>query len=202
MTRRDDETGTPLFQDDSRRGRQYAAKRVGEKGKKDGRVGRRGSSDEQGNATAAPGSEERAGRGRRANTVVFHHAAVFVENLDRSVSFYADVLGLEVTSRARLSKIGIEQVFLTAGHKHADLVLARRLDGTVAPAEKRELFHLAFGLPREEPFGAFLAHLARQGVPVAAGPIELPVRSDGSGSRMAVYFRDPDGYLFEVTQER
>ena len=133
--------------------------------------------------------------------MILHHAAVFVENLDRSASFYADVLGLEVTSRTRLSKIGIEQIFLSAGHKHADLVLARRLDGTVAPADKRELFHLAFGLAREEQFGAFLDHLARQGVPVVAGPMERPARSDGSGSRTAVYLRDPDGYLFEVTQE-
>jgi catechol 2,3-dioxygenase-like lactoylglutathione lyase family enzyme len=140
-------------------------------------------------------------QGRRAHAVVLHHAAVFVENLDRSASFYADVLGLEVTDRAHLSARGIEQVSLSAGRKHADLVIARRLDGTVASADKRELFHLAFGLARGKPFRAFLDHLVRQGVPVVAGPREHPANFDGSGSRTAVYFRDPDGHLLEVTQE-
>ncbi|HET7478738.1 MAG TPA: VOC family protein [Rubrobacteraceae bacterium] len=140
-------------------------------------------------------------RGRRASTVVLHHAAVFVENLDRSASFYADVLGLEVTDRAHLPAIGIEQVFLSAGHKHADLVLARRLNGSVAPPDKRELFHLAFELPREQPFEEFLERVSREGVSVVAGPMERPARFDGSGSRTAAYLRDPDGYLLEVTQE-
>jgi hypothetical protein len=32
--------------------------------------------------------------------------------------------------------------------------------------------------------------------------MEHPSRFDGSGSRTSVYLSDPDGYLFEVTQER
>jgi glyoxylase I family protein len=134
-----------------------------------------------------------------------HHAAVFVSDLDRSVRFYCDLLGLVENGRATLDAVGIEQVFLSAGTRQADIVLARRLDGIAPPdamRDKRELFHLAYELPRERTFAAFVDDVRRRGIPVIAEPMEHPTLFDGSGTRDAIYVLDPDGYVLEVTRDR
>jgi catechol 2,3-dioxygenase-like lactoylglutathione lyase family enzyme len=132
---------------------------------------------------------------------LIHHAAILVADLDRSAGFYGELLGLSPNGRATLDEAGLEQVFLSAGTRHADLVLARRLDGQLPPPEKRELFHLAFNLPEGRPFDAFVQEIADRGVRVVSDPIDHPSRLDGSGTRRSVYLWDPDGYLVEVTQE-
>jgi catechol 2,3-dioxygenase-like lactoylglutathione lyase family enzyme len=134
-----------------------------------------------------------------------HHAAIFVSDLDRSVRFYSDLLGLVVNGRATLDAVGIEQVFLSAGTRQAVLVLARWLDGATPPAamrDKRELFHLAYELPPERSFDAFVEDVRRLGVTVVAEPMEHPTLFDGSGTRDAIYVLDPDSYVIEITKER
>lgn len=131
-----------------------------------------------------------------------HHAAIFVEDLDRSVAFYTDLFGMEVTERGYFPEPPIDMVFLSAGVRHHDLVISRRLDRKAVPADKHELFHLAFDLPRDRPFAQFLAEIERKQVTVAGGPFDHPVNRDGSGTRTAVYLLDPDGFLVEVTQDQ
>jgi lactoylglutathione lyase len=134
-----------------------------------------------------------------------HHAAIFVSDLERSVRFYCDLLGLVENGRATLDAVGIEQIYLSAGTQQADIVLARRLDGIAPPdamRDKRELFHLAYELPPERTFAAFVDDVRRKGISVVAEPMEHPTRFDGSGTRDAIYLLDPDGYVLEVTKER
>jgi catechol 2,3-dioxygenase-like lactoylglutathione lyase family enzyme len=132
---------------------------------------------------------------------MLHHAAIMVSDLERSVAFYGDLLGLRETTRTTLDEAGLELVFLTAGVRHGDLVLARRTDGQAPPETRRELFHLAFELPRDRPFRVFAASLAADGIPFH-GPVEHEVHADGSGVRDALYLHDPDGHLLEITQDR
>lgn len=134
--------------------------------------------------------------------VGLHHAAIFVDDLDRSVAFYTDLFGMEVTERGHFPEPPIDMVFLSAGVRHHDLVISRRLDRKSVPADKHELYHLAFDLPRERPFADFLAEIERKQVTVAGGPFVHPVNRDGSGMRTAVYIQDPDGFLVEVTQDQ
>jgi catechol 2,3-dioxygenase-like lactoylglutathione lyase family enzyme len=130
-----------------------------------------------------------------------HHAAIFVDNIDRSAAFYTNLLGLTVTDRGHLDDPLIEMLFLSAGLAHHDLVLARRLDGCAVPPIKHELFHLAFELPSHQSFDDFLIRVRQQQVPVITGPLEHPVLATGGGTRRALYLGDPDGYLLEVTQD-
>jgi catechol 2,3-dioxygenase-like lactoylglutathione lyase family enzyme len=132
---------------------------------------------------------------------LIHHAAILVADLDRAARFYGDLFGLAPSGGTTLDEAGLEMVYLSAGERHQDLVLARRLDGQEPPPEKRELFHLAFALPPDRPFDAFVQDVADRGVRVVTGPVDHPSRQDGSGSRRAIYLWDPDGYLVEVTQE-
>jgi len=134
--------------------------------------------------------------------VCLHHAAIFVDDLERSVAFYTDLFGMEVTERGRFPEPPIDMVFLSSGVRHHDLVISRRLDRKTVPADKHELFHLAFDLPQERPFAEFLAEIERKQVTVAGGPFVHPVNRDGSGTRTAVYIQDPDGFLVEVTQDQ
>jgi len=154
--------------------------------------------------TVAP-FREREARSNVDAVAGVHHAAVFVSDLERSVRFYCDLLGLVENGRATLDAVGIEQVFLSAGTQQADIVLARRLDGVPPPDEmrdKRELFHLAYELPPERTFAAFVDDVRRRGVAVVVEPMEHPAHFDGSGTRDAIYVLDPDGYVLEVTQDR
>jgi catechol 2,3-dioxygenase-like lactoylglutathione lyase family enzyme len=131
-----------------------------------------------------------------------HHAAIFVSDIERSSAFYAELLGLTENGRVELEALGIEQVFMSAGKRHGDLVLARRLDREQPPGQKRELFHLAFELRPEEGFAEFVERVGAAEIPIAAGPMEHQVHFDGSGTRDAIYLLDPDGYVVEVTQDR
>src|SRR4029079_6016171 len=91
--------------------------------------------------TVAP-FREREARSNVGAVAGVHHAAVFVSDLERSVRFYCDLLGLVENGRATLDAVGIEQAFLSAGTQQADVVLARRLDGIAPPdamRDKREL---------------------------------------------------------------
>jgi catechol 2,3-dioxygenase len=134
-----------------------------------------------------------------------HHAAIFVSDLDRSAAFYCDLLGFAENGRVTLDELGIEQVMLSGGERHGDLVLARRVDGAAPPAgthDRRELFHVAYELPAGRGFDSFLADVRRAGIQLAGEPREHPSRRDGSGTRDALYLFDPDSHLVEVTKER
>jgi catechol 2,3-dioxygenase len=132
--------------------------------------------------------------------VRIHHASLFVSDLERSVAFYGDLLGLREVRRAHLDALGHEYVFLTGGDQDADLVLARRDDGAGPPEDKRELFHLAYGLPDSEAFTALVERLRERGTPFH-GPVEHAARADESVQRRALYLQDPDGHVVEVTED-
>src|SRR6266480_873484 len=72
--------------------------------------------------------------------VTIGHVHLKVADLERSLKFYRDVLGFEVTTR-----YGSQAVFLAAGdyHHHIALNTWESLGGSPPPANATGLFHVA-----------------------------------------------------------
>ena len=139
------------------------------------------------------------------------HAGITVSDLDRSIAFYRDVLGLEVLVVFERSSADIGRV---VGYPDARL----RIGFLRAPGDSARLELLQYLTPTGTPqsyetrnpgtghvcFRVTDIHAVYRQV-VAAG---LEVRSDGpveitegpNRGLLALYFRDPDGYTIELHQ--
>jgi len=118
--------------------------------------------------------------------------ALYVDDMDRAVAFYRDVLGLRpLTSGERLCA-------MDAGGATVLLLFARggtrdglRWDGGyIPPHDGAGPLHMAFGIDAGE-LDAWLARLGAHGVAV-----ESHNRWERGGS--SIYFRDPDGHSLEL----
>lgn len=112
-----------------------------------------------------------------------------VSQLERSLAWYAQVLGLtELSRRGETVQIG------TADAAEPLVVLEHR-PGTVPvrPGSRLGLYHFAILLPDRASLGRFVQHLASMGARAAA--------SDHLVSE-AIYLQDPDGLGIEVYRDR
>lgn len=113
-----------------------------------------------------------------------------VRDLDRSIAFYRDVVGLELALRAP----AIDAAFLWIGG-HGKAMLGLWSSGA---APMNVALHLAFKAPLAEVVSA-PGRLRTHGVtPLSFDGIETDEPSViGWMPAAAVYFRDPDGHLLE-----
>jgi catechol 2,3-dioxygenase len=112
-----------------------------------------------------------------------------VADLDRSVAYYARVLGLQLQARdqgvAALGALGSGEPLVQ---------LHERAGARAAPLQGRlGLYHFALLLPDRAALGRFVTHLAQLGARAGA--------SDHLVSE-ALYLRDPDGLGIEVYADR
>jgi catechol 2,3-dioxygenase len=119
------------------------------------------------------------------------HVHLKVADLDRSLGFYRDVLGLELTQR-----FGSQAAFLSAGgyHHHIGLNTWESEGGSPPPPGTTGLYHVAILYPTR----ARLADALRR---VSAAGIELEGAAD-HGVSEALYLRDPDGNGVELYWDR
>ena|SRR6266436_312071 len=117
------------------------------------------------------------------------HTRYRVDDLDRTVKFYKDVLGLEEISR-RKSPRGSELSFLKApGSEELIELCCFPPSGPVKV--QPDLTHLAFEVDSLEAFGK---HLAKLGMAYSDGPHFKP---DGGG---IAFIDAPEGYEIELIQ--
>lgn len=117
------------------------------------------------------------------------HTRYRVNDLERTITFYTDVLGLEEVRRHK-SPRGSELVFLKASESQ-ELIEICCFPASGPVHVQPDLTHLAFEVDSLEAFGQ---HLARFGLKYSDGPT---LRPDGSGF---AFVDAPEGYEIELMQ--
>ncbi len=119
------------------------------------------------------------------------HVHLKVADLDRSLAFYRDVLGFEVTQR-----YGAQAVFLSAGgyHHHIGLNTWESAGGAAPAPGTTGLYHVAFLYPDRASLGDALRR-------ILAADLVLDGAAD-HGVSEALYLRDPDGNGVELYRDR
>lgn len=117
------------------------------------------------------------------------HTRMRVNDLDRTVRFYEDALGLTV-SRRHTSPRGAQLVFLQTPNSDEEIELCQ-LPNSPSVQVQPDLMHLAFEVENLE---AFAAELKKKGFALSDGPTQT-----GSGSVIA-FLDAPEGYEVELIQ--
>jgi catechol 2,3-dioxygenase-like lactoylglutathione lyase family enzyme len=118
--------------------------------------------------------------------------SLYVEDLDRSCSFYQRLFGFEqFMCDGRMCALGVpgEQVLLLFRHGMTNEP-APAPGGLIPPHHGSGALHLCFAIPYGE-LAAWESHLAHSGI-----EIESRLRWPHGGT--SLYFRDPDGHSLEV----
>jgi lactoylglutathione lyase len=117
------------------------------------------------------------------------HTRYRVQDLEKTVSFYRDVLGLQETRRSESAR-GSKLVFLRAPGSQEEIEICEfQASGPVLVGP--DLTHLAFEVTDME---AFATEAARKGYPLSDGP-----HRTSSGSLIA-FIDAPEGYEVELIQ--
>ena len=117
------------------------------------------------------------------------HTRYRVDDLERTVQFYRNVLGLEEVRRHKTPR-GSELVFLKAPESEEQIELCF-FPGSGPVQVQPDLTHLAFQVDSLE---GFAKHLATLGIKYSDGP---HLRPDGSG---IAFIDAPEGYEIELIQ--
>jgi lactoylglutathione lyase len=117
------------------------------------------------------------------------HTRMRVNDIERTVKFYEQALGLKVTRR-HTSPRGAQLVFLATPNSEEEIELCQ-LPNSPAVQVQADLMHLAFEV---DDLTAFAADLAKKGFTLSDGPTVT-----GSGSAIA-FIDAPEGYEVELIQ--
>ena len=117
------------------------------------------------------------------------HTRYRVTDLEKTVTFYRDVLGLEETSR-HTSGRGSQLVFFKAPGSDEEIEICK-YDGSGPVNVGSDITHLAFEV---DDMDEFAKHATAKGYPLSDGP-----HRSGSGSVIA-FIDAPEGYEVELIQ--
>jgi catechol 2,3-dioxygenase len=119
------------------------------------------------------------------------HVHLTVADLDRSLAFYRDLLGFEVTAR-----YGDSAVFLSAGgyHHHIGLNTWAGKGAEPPPRGHSGLYHFAILFPTRKELANVLKRLIAAGYPIAG--------ASDHGVSEAIYLDDPDRIGVELYVDR
>ena len=119
------------------------------------------------------------------------HTRMRLNDLERSVKFYEQALGLKV-SRRHTSPRGAQLAFIATPNSEEEIELCQMPPGAEPVKVQPDLMHLAFEVDDLEQFAA---DLAKNGFVLSDGPTKT-----GSGSVIA-FIDAPEGYEVELIQK-
>lgn len=119
------------------------------------------------------------------------HVHLKVADIARSLAFYCDLLGFEITTR-----YGADAVFISAGgyHHHIGLNTWYSKDAPPAPLHAAGLFHTAIVYPERRDLAFILDRLRRAKYPLTG--------ASDHGVSEALYLNDPDENGVELYWDR
>jgi len=119
------------------------------------------------------------------------HVHLKVADLQRSLEFYCDLLGFELTTM-----YGSDAAFLSAGgyHHHIGLNTWHSKNSPPAPLHAPGLYHVAILYPSRYDLAAICRRLMEAGYPLAGAA--------DHGVSEALYLADPDGNGIELYRDR
>jgi lactoylglutathione lyase len=117
------------------------------------------------------------------------HTRMRVNDLERTVKFYEDVLGLKV-GRRHTSPRGAQLAFIRTPNSDEEIELCQLPDSPPVQVQP-DLMHLAFEV---DDLAAFAARIGKLGVKLSDGPTRT-----GTGSVIA-FVDAPEGYEIELIQ--
>lgn len=123
------------------------------------------------------------------NITKIGHLVLKVQDLERSVAFYTQILGFKVSDAYPDTMISGRMVFMRCNADHHGLAL---IGGAAGDAENVELHHLAFEVATIDEVLRAREHLRKH---------DVQIDFDGrrrAGAQVAVEFRDPDNHTLEI----
>ena len=119
------------------------------------------------------------------------HIHLTVSDLQKSLSFYRDLLGFEITTN-----YGDTAVFLSAGgyHHHIGLNIWNGKGAPPPPPGTTGLYHFAILYPNRKELARVLKRLYEKNYPIEG--------ASDHGVSEAIYLRDPDGNGVELYTDR
>jgi catechol 2,3-dioxygenase len=119
------------------------------------------------------------------------HVHLKVSDLDRSLAFYCDVLGFDLTQR-----MGDRAAFVSAGgyHHHIGLNTWESAGGSPPPPGSTGLYHVAIRFPTRSALAAALQRLLDHEI--------VPDGAADHGVSEAIYLSDPDRNGIELYWDR
>jgi lactoylglutathione lyase len=119
------------------------------------------------------------------------HTRYRVNDLERTVKFYRDILGLE-ESRRHKSPRGSELVFFKTPGSEEEIEICF-LPGSEPVKVQPDLTHLAFAV---DSLDEFAKHLAKHGLKFSDGPTPT------SSGNIIAFIDAPEGYEIELIQKK
>ena len=119
------------------------------------------------------------------------HTRMRVNDLERTVKFYVDALGLRV-ARRHTSPRGAQLAFLATPNSDEEIEICQMPPGAPAVQVQPDLMHLAFAV---EDLAAFTVAVEKKGFTLSDGPT-----TTGSGSVIA-FLDAPEGYEIELIEK-